>query len=281
MGNEMHNWRKGIASWRCGDTLYLGVPFTWLLDEAEAMAKAHNGPVVAGGPAVDLCGAEWAETPKECQFDTLSFHNPCATFTTRGCPNRCEFCAVPKIEGQFRQLDSWKPAPIVCDNNLLASTKGHFRRVIESLRPFKSVDFNQGLDARLFTPRHADLIATLDHAKVRFALDHINSVGIVMDAIATAKAHGLNDIGVYCLIGFKDTPEDARERLEAVRSMGIRPNPMRYQPLDATEKDAYVDPNWTDSELRRMMRYYSRLRWLEHIPYDDYNPADETLFAIR
>ena len=45
---------------------------------------------------------------------------------------------------------------------------------------------------------------------------------------------------------------------------------LRYQPLDATEKNGYVAPGWTDAELRRMTRYYSRLRWLEHIPYEDY-----------
>jgi hypothetical protein len=88
----VNQWRKGIARWTCGRTLYLSVPFTWLLDDARRLAEAHSGKVVAGGPAVKLMGAPWAsETPDECPFDVLAMHNPCATFTTRGCPNRCGF----------------------------------------------------------------------------------------------------------------------------------------------------------------------------------------------
>jgi len=31
-----------------------------------------------------------------------------------------------------------------------------------------------------------------------------------------------------------------------------------------------VEEGWTNHELRRMMCYYSRLRWVEHIPYEDF-----------
>lgn len=266
----MYQWRKGIASWKVGNTLYLSVPFTWMLSEAEAMASEHEGRVVAGGPAVDLMGADWADTPGTCPYDTLAFHNPCATFTTRGCPNKCKFCAVPKIEGEFRELDDWKPTPVVCDNNIMAASRKHFERVIDRLMDFPLVDFNQGLDARLFTRWHADQLARLHMVKVRFALDHISHLGSLINAVTIARSAGLNNFNVYVLIGFNDTPDDALHRLEAVRIMGIWPNPMRYQPLDARHKNEYVDPNWTDRELKRMSRYYSRLAWLEHIPYDEF-----------
>ena len=266
----MYQWRKGIASWKVGKVLYLSVPFTWLMAEAKAMASEHKGKVIAGGPAVALMGAEWADTPDTCPYDTLAMHNPCATFTTRGCPNKCKFCAVPRIEGEFIELDSWKPAPVVCDNNIMAASKRHFERVIDSLLPFPYVDFNQGLDARLFTKWHADQLARLKRCKVRFALDHSKFDGIVHSAIETARRAGLKDFGVYVLMGFGDTPEDARHRLELVRSWDIWPQAMRYQPLDAPKRNCYVDPGWTDRELKRMQRYYSRLAWLEHIPYEDF-----------
>ena len=275
----MNQWRKGIAQWRVGHTLYLSVPFTWLLAEAEAIGRKHKGGVVAGGPAVDLCGAEWAETPGTCPYDTLSMHNPLATFTTRGCPNACAFCAVPRIEGDFRELPTWKPAPLVCDNNLLAASRAHFTRVIDSLVPFPACDFNQGLDARRFTRWHANQIARLRWPRVRFAYDHVRDEAAVAEAIMTAREAGIGTLGVYVLVGFNDTPDDARYRLDKVREWGILPNPMRYQPLDATEKNAYVAPGWTDDELRRMCRYYSRLNWLSHIPYEDYQGELGPLFA--
>jgi hypothetical protein len=277
----MNQWRKDIAAWTCGRTLYLSVPFTWLMPKAEAMAKAHDGPVVAGGPAVKLMGAPWAETPESCPFDVLAYHNPAACFFSRGCPNGCAYCAVPKIEGDYREEEPKRVGPVVCDNNSLAGTRRWFHRMINRLMPFPHVDFNQGLQAARFTPWHASQIARLRGAKVRFALDYVGAESAVADAIAIARAAGLNDIGVYVLFGFKDAPDDALYRMEKVREWGLLPNAQRYQPLDATEKNAYVAPGWTEHELRRMGRYWTRTVWLGHVPYADYNPPEESLFEAR
>lgn len=259
----MYQWKKGIASWKCGETLYISVPFTWLMPEVEKMAAVHRGPVLIGGPGT-------MNPNQECPgFEPLLFHNPCATFTTRGCPNRCDFCAVPKLEGEFRELPDFRPAPIICDNNFTAASRKHQERVVQKLKHLPFVDFNQGLEAGRFTHEFADLLAGLK-CKIRFAFDHINLESKVKDAIDLCRARTTKDIGIYVLIGFNDTPEDARYRLEKVRSWGIRPNPMRYQPLDAKKKNEYVSPEWTELELARMMDYYSRLRWYEHIPYEDF-----------
>lgn len=280
----MNQWRKGIASWTVGKTLYLSVPFTWLMKDAEEMAKAHKGKVVAGGPAVKLMGAPWAETPDAMAFDALSFHNPLATFTTRGCPNRCSFCAVPKIEGDFRELADWRPAPTICDNNLLAATKKHFKKVIDGLTFFVASDFNQGLDARLFSAFHADQLSRLSDPHIRFSWDSIKTESAVADAIALCKHCGFKRISVYCLIGYKDTPEDARYRVEKVIEWGALPNPMRYQPLDCAVKNSYIGEHWTQEELFRFSKYFSRLNHLRHIPYDDFMPqrtAQESLPLSR
>ena len=119
----MYQWKKGIASWKCGDTLYVSVPFTWLMPEAEKLAATHRGPVKIGGPGT-------MRPNQTCEgFEPLIFHNPCATFTTRGCPNRCSFCAVPKLEPEYKEIPNFRPAPVVCDNNLLAASKKHLERV--------------------------------------------------------------------------------------------------------------------------------------------------------
>lgn len=262
----MYQWRKGIASWKCGETLYISVPFTWLMGEAEKMASLHRGQVMIGGPGT--------MKPTECPgFSPLLFHNPAATFTTRGCPNRCPFCAVPKLEPEFKEIPDFRPAPVVCDNNLLAASKKHLERVVDRLRPFPLVDFNQGLEARKFTPEVADLFGRL-RCKVRFSFDWIEAEAEVKQAVDLCRARTTKDIGIYVLIGFNDTPEEARYKLETVRSWGIRPNPMRYQPLKAKKKNEYVAPGWTELELARMVDYYSLLRWYEHIPYEDFKYRD-------
>lgn len=276
----MNQWRKSIASWHIGKTLYLSVPFTWLLPDALRMAKAHKGAVMAGGPAVDLRPdylAGVTEMPGECPggIRPLAFHNPLATFTSRGCVNSCGFCAVPKIEGELRELNDWPVRPVVCDNNLLATSRAHFDRVIDRLKVLPYVDFNQGLDARRFNPHHARRLAELRGVKIRFAFDHIGLETQVVGAIQLAQSHGLKDIGCYCLIGFNDTPEDAIYRLDKIREWGALPNPMRYQPLGALEKNSYLGRAWTEAEIARITRYYSRLNWLGHIPFAEYkrNPT--------
>jgi hypothetical protein len=247
--------------------LYLSVPFTWLLPTAQMLAERYNGKVVAGGPAVDLMGAPWADETPKWHEDVLYRHNPDATFTTRGCPNRCPFCAVPKLEGRFRELVSWRPAPIICDNNLLECSTQHFLKVIRQSLLFPYVDFNQGLDARKFTTWHASQIARLKKPIVRFAFDTLSVESRLADAIQTAKSFGLRDIRIYVLIGFDDDPESALYRLETVRQWGRAqrspvPIPMRYQPLDAVKKNSYVRPGWTERELFDMCRFYSNLsRW--------------------
>lgn len=94
-------------------------------------------------------------------------------------------------------------------------------------------------------------------------------------AVDLCRKRTTKDIGIYVLIGFNDTPKDARYRLELVKSWGIRPNPMRYQPLDTKRKNEYVAPGWTELELARMMNYYAKLRWLEHIPFDDFKYRED------
>jgi len=73
----------------------------------------------------------------------------------------------------------------------------------------------------------------------------------------------------------EDYPQPVRTRLELVRSWGVMPNPMRYQPLDTLEKNSYVDPNWTERELLGTMRYYSKLNWLGGFPFEEYNKTPQ------
>jgi MoaA/NifB/PqqE/SkfB family radical SAM enzyme len=269
----VYNWLKDIAQWRIKDTLYLSVVFSWDLDKALRVQEQSKLKVIVGGPAAKLAGIQPDEP---LSFSPLQFHNPLATFTTRGCPNACEFCAVPKIEGNLRELPSWEIKPVICDNNLLAASQKHFDRVIDSLKSLPYVDFNQGVDAYLFTDHHARRMAELRAVKVRFAFDSVADETAVMDAIARARSHGLKDIGVYVLFGFRDTPEDARYRLETIRRLDIWPNPMRFQPLNSQTKNSFVEEGWTKKQLEDTERYYARLRYLEHIPFEDYRCGNYT-----
>jgi len=281
----MYNWKKEIVNWKIGNTLYISLVFSWQIQDAKILAKRHKGKVIVGGPAAILNQdkIDFAEFQNTTEFDVLSMHNPLATFTTRGCLRKCKFCAVPTIDGKFIELRNWKVNPVICDSNFLNSSKKHIVKVIDKIKHFPKVDFNQGLDARLINDWHFDQFCRLKDIKLRFAFDHINYEKYVIDAIMKAQRLGFKDIGIYVLIGFNDTPADALYRLEKMREFGVLPNVMRYQPLTAENKNSFVADGWTEIELKRMTRYYSRLNWLGHIPFSDYkktNDATADLFEL-
>jgi hypothetical protein len=274
-----NKWQgNGLAEWQEEQTAFLSVVFSWNLPDAYQRAvwlRTQGLRVRAGGPAVTMNPGYLADVA-ECggKVNALPYHNSQATFTSRGCIRRCSFCAVPKIEGDLHELEDheWEPRPIVCDNNLLACSWSHFAHVIERLYPIKQVDFNQGLDARLLTTEHAQLLATLNLYCIRLAWDNTHDEALFRRAFAMLVKAGIPErkIRVYVLFGFRDTPDDALYRLETIRGLGGLPNPARYQPLDAMRRNEYVAPGWSDAELTRFMRYWYNLRITSKVPFAEF-----------
>ena len=273
-----HNgWSPRLIEWIEGQTAFISVVFSWQMQRAYQRAVwlwAEGYNVRAGGPAVAL-NPRYLEPVAQIGgiIDALPHHNPNATFTSRGCIRSCPFCAVPTTEGDLVELQNWEPKPIVCDNNLLACSRTHFDRVIDRLNGIPQVDFNQGLDARLLIPYHAERLAKLDLFCVRLAWDHIGEESAVRRAVDILVAAGIprKRIRVFCLIGWNDTPEDALYRLTSVIQLGGYPNPMRYQPLDSRQKNEYVGPAWTHRELQRYMRYWANYFHLGSIPFAEFD----------
>ncbi len=130
--------------------------------------------------------------------------------TSRGCPNRCWFCAVPKREGgQLRELpvtDGW----IVTDDNLLACSSGHIDEVFAMLsRQPHRPQFVGGLEAALMTPEMAVRLRGLKPESMFFAydtpndLDPLQAAGKMLLDAGFTKAS--NVLQCYVLIGFRAT----------------------------------------------------------------------------
>jgi len=272
-----YEWPKRIVHWTDDDTAYISVVFTWLLPEAYPLAVSYQRQgfrVKAGGPAVGLMPWYLAQVAEvNGDIEALPRHNPEATFTSRGCIRNCPPCAVPWIEGPLTELPHFEPNRVVCDNNILACSKKHFDRVIDSLMPVHGIDFNQGLDARLFELPHLDRFRDLDLAVIRFAWDDVQLETIVINAVRSLINAGFprSKLRVYVLINYNDTPDDATYRCNTLKQLGIFPNVQRYQPLTTLVKDSYISPNWTAPILDKFVRYWNRQIYFKNVPYNEFS----------
>lgn len=137
------------------------------------------------------------------------------------------------------------------------------------------VDFNQGLDAKLITPEKAKRLGEIALSPGRIAFDHIEDKKDYIRAIELCTRYGVTEMSNYLLYNSEDftgkgnkysadTPEnmyarmrislDLQTRLNAEREEGsprisIFSFPMRYIPLDATER-GYIGTHWNAKFLR-------------------------------
>ena len=171
-------------------------------------------------------------------------------FTTRGCVRSCPFCVVPRKEGRIRVVgdlyDFWdgQREVILLDNNLTAAPIEHFRLITEQLTKERvRVDFSQGLDLRLLTDEHAQLLAgvKLLRHQVRFAWDSVSDEAAIRCGLAAFLKHNsLNrttqKATVYVLIGYNSTPEEDIYRVKVLRGLDVDPFVMAYNKRDLYQR---------------------------------------------
>ncbi len=160
-------------------------------------------------------------------------------FLTRGCPNRCPWCVVPRKEGAIRphaELSEFiadRKQAILLDNNVLASDFG-LSQIEEIVRQGIRVDFNQGLDARIIA-KNPDIARLLARVKwiqyIRMAYDHAANEEPVMHAIENLKAAGVKPYRMWFYVLVKDVP-DAMRRVEQLRAAGAIPFAQPYRDFE-------------------------------------------------
>lgn len=189
-------------------------------------------------------------------------------FSSRGCNNRCPFCAVWRLEGalnsakkSIKHLIYPKHTRIIFwDNNFLQSP--YWRDICDELEEInKFVDFNQGLDARLITDEVAERLSKLKlnsgrGIKIRLGYDNKRMGKFIEKAVERLKSNGIRgrEIMVYILFNYEDDPEDFFERVKHSLNLGIVAYPMRYEPLDTLEKNTYISSKWTAEEIEMVQK---------------------------
>jgi hypothetical protein len=220
------------------DEVHVSVTFTWDLPLAEELVKAWApvAPVRLGGPATN---------EKAGAFTPGMYLKPGYTITSRGCPNKCWFCYVPKRDGPLRELPI-QAGHNVLDDNILACSRGHVNAVFDMLatQP-RPAEFTGGFEARRLEVWHVDRLSTLNPKQVFLAYDDADAYEPLRHAAALLRDAGMlpspgHTIRTYVLIGYPgDTHEAADARCRQVLDLGIMPMAMLWR-----REDGSTPPGW-------------------------------------
>lgn len=264
-------WNKKPIYWLKGEKTYISVPFTWNLPEVRSTISRRGffKEVIVGGTALKLMPDYFSDLSfVSVQNDypgMLQKYNPLATRTSLGCIRKCKFCAIGTglLEGGgLTELEDWPDLPIICDNNLLATSQRHFDRVMDRLEKHVGADFNQGLDARLLNEYHADRFARLKKPRIRLSCDNKSVIHLWEESREKLLLAGVKNsrIGTYVLVGFDSDPSEAWERCLNIYKKSYLVYPMWFHSLDSTKAHSVSEKQkelgWTEKERRKIMRYF-------------------------
>ena len=258
------------------DKIYVSKCFTWYKDVVQ-FAAADPEPIY-GGTGYRM----YNELPAEIDrmLPDYSIYPGCdfaIGFLSRGCIRNCPWCVVPRKEGALRQYDDIERIAqdrkkiVLMDNNFLATDFEFVKEQLEkSVRLGLSIDFNQGLDARLITPENAELLAkckwftiTGNNKYIRFSCDTAGMIEPLRHAVKTLRQVGYKgDVFVYILA---QELAETLERLDKILAIDhkIQPFIQPYRNLDG-------DGEITDPELARLSRWCNMAATRKKCKFEDY-----------
>ncbi len=190
-------------------------------------------------------------------------------FLTRGCPNKCSWCIVPKKEGGIKAnadiTEFWtnQKEAVLLDNNVLASDHG--LNQIEKIIDLKiKIDFNQGLDCRIIA-KNKSIAKLLSEVKwirfLRMACDTKSQIPYIKKALKNLNEYGFKNYRVFVYVLVKDI-EDALERVLFLKDIGCNPFAQPYRDFETNKEP--------DKSLKRFARWVNHKAIFKNVEWDDY-----------
>lgn len=180
-------------------------------------------------------------------------------FLTRGCPNKCFWCIVPKKEGkQHPYMDVEEIAIegrtnlILMDNNVLASDYG-LQQIEKIIEKGYRVDFNQALDARLVTEDIAKLLSRVKWLnQIRFGCDTPKQIVWCENAMNMIDKFRKRPASYLMYTMISDDMDEAYTRLSHFRdNKRVR---IVAQPFRDVDNPNQIIPQWQKDMARWAMR---------------------------
>lgn len=183
-------------------------------------------------------------------------------FMTRGCFRKCPFCVNQKYKHVFLHspldefYDESRKKICLLDDNFLGCPrwKDILQELISKKKPYK---FKQGIDERLLTEKHCELLfsATYD-GDYTFAFDNISDYDLIHRKLQLIRKYTTaTNIKFYVLVGFESTEatdiENMWKRVALLMQYHCLPYIMRYQNKN--------EAPWKQSRYRGM--YITMARW--------------------
>ena len=239
------------------DAVFVSCLFSWNKSRANFLRRKLQATI--GGTGYDLS----ATVPDVEPDYSLYGEDRAIGFISRGCGNRCPWCVVWRKEGELHRVSTaesivgTRKEAIFLDNNFLA-LPDHLDDLGWLAASRVAFDFNQGLDAAFVTPKSAALLKECRRsARVRLALDSVDRIPVVEQAVRILKDAGFSrwGISVYVLVGFAGLKSDL-QRLFACREMGADVFPMSFRDLRTGNEPMR---GWNPRLYRKYVRFLTRM----------------------
>lgn len=174
---------------------------------------------------------------------------------TRGCPNNCPWCVVPKMDGNtVRHVadlkDFWSGQDTVrlLDDNIMADAD-EFCRDCEQLANAGVKVIWDALDIRLITDETARALASVrPQGRVHFSWDGKSQDAYIERGVHLLAKHGLKPYRLmfYVLVGFNTTQEYDLFRIYTLRDLGVDPFVM---PFDKKNEYQRALARWCNNKV--------------------------------
>lgn len=272
---DIVEWATQMAHY---DILYKAKVFTFTPDD---MNVYNADKVVAGGTGYDIHSRLPVDIDR-CSPDYSIYPsvpiNVAYGFLTRGCPNHCPWCVVPRKEGAIRPYrdvcdvatDS-RDHLILMDNNILASGAYAHEQLRKIIEYGYHVDFNQALDARLVDDDFARELAAIKwiNRTIRFGCDTPRQISECERVISLLLQHGYKGkVLLYTII----TP-DFSESYKRINHWRIKHKAWKAIEVN-THSQPYraLDSNNEIQQWQKDLAQWSNKHMLINIPFADYMP---------
>jgi hypothetical protein len=140
----------------------------------------------------------------------------------------------------------------------------HFRKLPKQ----RYIDFNQGVDARLFTEKKANLLGKINIRPLRIAFDNWNDRKHYEQAIRLSTKAGIKNFSNYLLYNFNDKPIDFYRRLHLnidlceELDINIYSFPMKFHPITGEDRfnRNYLGKHWNRKYVRAIQAVLNAIK---------------------